>query len=1407
MLTTTYIRNRKHFLDLGADITIENANGRTPLLVAACVGSDAIIDMILASRDNVDLEAKDEMGDTALTLAAYFAHAIAVRLLVHGGASITAKDNDENNALHNAVKKDALEIVRFLLDQGAAIDARNAKQQTPLLVAVREGHIRIVRLLEQKHADLEAIDHLGNGVLHTAVLSDNKAMVHFCLRLRRHYYNLEGRTACGQTPLSRAAEQGYHGIAALLIAHGADLETQADMQGRKQWRPLHWAAGNGHAAVVELLLSKGADPRAEDMYAKTAQYYAEKEGHMAIATFIKDRTPINGDKKAAAATTLLSTDWGVTHFILWCRRGYLDLAKTELDKGGIDVTCMDRDGQRAITAAAEAGHDTIVEFLIERGADVNLPDDQGHSALWWASRQGHEAVVERLLRAQNASPDSPDRDGQTTLSAAAQGGFEGIVKTLLEKGCDVNAATRYGKTPLMFAAAQGHFAVVDQLLDAGADLRRKSCKGETAVSLALARGDKAVVARLEQDSMRMLKAARRGQVPAILRLVRKGISVSPGLLEEDANDPPSIPLIAAASNGHATAVRTLFQHGADLSHRDKNGQTALCHAAKHGETGTVRLLCELGAGVNTQDKDGRNPLSWAAESGEVGTVKVLLDFGSRKETKDKAGRTPLCHAVKNGFSDAVVALLDAGANINCRDAKGWSPLTIAVAINEGQLVSLLLQKGARMSVDVETNMSALCLAAAQGNLRIVELLIDHHAVIDHRSDDGETPLIKASRLGHVEIAQSLIEMGADTTLRDDHERTALSYAKENSHEGVLELLRRARSIRAENEWALGERQLESLVRRRHVRYTPLPKSYIRVLELRPGKSREVLSIDFAAVELSSKDVSFEALSYQWLEKEGSVRVHCGDDVVLVTPNCAAALRCLRSETETRILWIDAVCIDQSNKEEVNDQVAMMADIYRKAKQVVMWLGPIEGALRDYAKVFQAMNKSVETKKIINRSEAYGDILEEMYFASYFDRAWILQEIILAGDRGLVVWGRNTCPWKTFKKALLAYAKHEDVYNPSFAKIAKLDDKFTKHGAVALPEIMAALSKFEASEPRDKVFAALRLGSADMKTSSSSSSSRQQQQLAAPKADYTVAVHDVYIGAAGYYVDAMQVMPWGLGNRPSQKVVEGLPSWVPDFSIAAEESALADPFDDYEHVRFGELFDGQPTVKWSSIWVNGCILDEVFYSVSITKDTDLLNVLEDVAVALSNLGKGLYDTCEEPLIDDGIVEEIAGSHFEALLRALLADVPEGDVAKQRDDQEDVVTFLAYQLSIGETTPSVSKEVPEVLKERVEDWQDEAEHHRHFDLDVWEYIEDALRYDVDLVLTAKGHFGLVTKGEAEKGLRIALVGSANELCLLRIRADGEESWYEYVEDVYMAHLVDDLSLIVFRKDLQSQRLEIR
>ena len=129
------------------------------------------------------------------------------------------------------------------------------------------------------------------------------------------------------------------------------------------------------------------------------------------------------------------------------------------------------------------------------------------------------------------------------------------------------------------------------------------------------------------------------------------------------------------------------------------------------------------------------------------------------------------------------------------------------------------------------------------------------------------------------------------------------------------------------------------------RHIPLPSSRsIRVLHLEPSQDRLApLRCSLKAVSLDDYpkwDADYTALSYSWDAQRPSCKIECDGGNLLITSNCDAAIRELRDSTNTKILWIDSICIDQSSEciQERNSQVALMGEIYKSAAKVAVWLG-------------------------------------------------------------------------------------------------------------------------------------------------------------------------------------------------------------------------------------------------------------------------------------------------------------------------------------------------------------------------------------------------------------------------------------------------------------------------------------
>jgi ankyrin repeat protein len=283
--------------------------------------------------------------------------------------------------------------------------------------------------------------------------------VETAMALLKNRHDLDSKDTYGRTPLLWAAEKGHAAVVKLLLEKGAELETKDKDYGQT---PLSWAVKSGHEAVVKLLLEKGAELETKDKdYGRTPLLWAVKSGHETVVKLLLEK---------GAELETKDEDYGQTPLLWAVKSGHETVVKLLLEKGA-ELETKDEDyGQTPLLWAAENGHEGVVKLLLEKGAELETKDkDYGQTPLSWAAESGYEGMVKLLLE-KGAELETKDKDyGQTPLSWAAENGHETVVKLLLEKGAQLETKVEFvGRIPLSCAAEKGHEAVVKLLLEKGA---------------------------------------------------------------------------------------------------------------------------------------------------------------------------------------------------------------------------------------------------------------------------------------------------------------------------------------------------------------------------------------------------------------------------------------------------------------------------------------------------------------------------------------------------------------------------------------------------------------------------------------------------------------------------------------------------------------------------------------------------------------------------------------------------------------------------------------------------------------------------------------------------------------------------------------------------------------------------
>lgn len=244
---------------------------------AARTGNMSILKEHLAK--DMDVNAKDEGGGTALSLATLAGHTKTVGFLIEKGADVNLSGNDGSAPLHGAAFLGQTAAAKLLIEAGAKVNARNHKGETPLdsgaaewseelkgivefisaivqiktdINKVREGRPKVVALLKE-NGGKSGRDLAGSlGGIWGAAKNGDLAKLQEALSKSA---DVNGHDEMGITPLSWAAMAGQKDAAKLIIKKGAKINGK----NRDGATPLHAAAFFGQTEIVEMLIKNKAN--------------------------------------------------------------------------------------------------------------------------------------------------------------------------------------------------------------------------------------------------------------------------------------------------------------------------------------------------------------------------------------------------------------------------------------------------------------------------------------------------------------------------------------------------------------------------------------------------------------------------------------------------------------------------------------------------------------------------------------------------------------------------------------------------------------------------------------------------------------------------------------------------------------------------------------------------------------------------------------------------------------------------------------------------------------------------------------------------------------------------------------------------------------------------------------------
>ena len=339
-------------------------------------------------------------------------------------------------------------------------------------------------------------------------------------------------------------------------------------------------------------------------------------------------------------------------------------------------------------------------------------------------------------------------------------------------------------------------------------------------------------------------------------------------------------------------------------------------------------------------------------------------------------------------------------------------------------------------------------------------------------------------------------------------------------------------------------------------YEALQGDEIRVLVVEPGERDQKIFCKLIHVRLRD-DISFEAVSYAWgdptpgksiILKTSQGRCHFG-----VTKNLRKALYQFRDSVKSVTLWIDALCVNQKDVEEKSAQVMRMTEIYSRADRVRVWLGVADKWSDD---ALSYLEETLQKDKIeVTEHDDDGiDSLDMLLRRPWFRRRWVIQEIAFAKNITLFC-GAKCLPWKDFADSFVTFLRllptESDVsyIGEDFSRtcantliyvsnnIFQRDSKAQRiiHWLVSIEALLQRLNQFEATDPRDVVYALLALG-------------KDTYASKSIPVDYMKPVWEVYRDVIALIVSQSKSLD--IICRPWAPLGSGMPSWIQSCSKAS-----------------------------------------------------------------------------------------------------------------------------------------------------------------------------------------------------------------------------------------------------------------
>lgn len=413
-------------------------------------------------------------------------------------------------------------------------------------------------------------------------------------------------------------------------------------------------------------------------------------------------------------------------------------------------------------------------------------------------------------------------------------------------------------------------------------------------------------------------------------------------------------------------------------------------------------------------------------------------------------------------------------------------------------------------------------------------------------------------------------------------------------------------------------------------YPPIPcdeSSHIRLVLLKQGKRNAEVCVKIVPV-LFTEAPAYEAISYAWGQVGVTEPVSVNDVKCQIPVNLLAFFRQRQSMPDQSPLWIDALCIDQTNPADKKAQIMHMGKIYRKCTQFTIWLGEDS---ETSALAVNALTRIGSMESVDQFFELKGrarSAIIDFLNRSWWTRVWIVQEVAMAADPGVarILCGKHQLPWLKMARAALHLKDIADFHtdadmdvNPLLELTLTLENARHRHNDVnildtpTLLDLLVQNRDRKASDPRDKVFALLGL-------------LRNHEWQVQIQPDYRISWAELYRKVVAAEVQSTWLLKVLRYCNPPRDIGLDESSWAPDWSRASRKRLLKAPLNHRRYCAAADFVADEAFFMGRTLTTKGILVDtiqisfplpQVVYS-DVLSQIELLKAISDCKMALLGL---------------------------------------------------------------------------------------------------------------------------------------------------------------------------------------------